>query len=170
VVAVGEPGRHDHLARPSGQLLAALRGALPPASQGAFDQAWSAEAGDASRRFAPGRGEFWAFSGSRAMLQPAAREALLASVKARAAEPAWSHEGRLEVVLRQAEDGGQYLCVLNPDAEAAREDLICLRQAPKAVLDLGVAGGARVPLTVVEGQPAVRLRLYPGEGTVLWLR
>ncbi len=88
------------------------------------------------------------------------------------AEPISSqHRKRGEkFVLRLAEDGGRYLCVLNPDAEAAGEDLICLRQAPAAVLDLGVAGGARVPLTALEGQPAVRLRLYPGEGTVLWLR
>lgn len=170
VVAVGEPGRHDHLARPAGQFLAAIRTALPAAAQADLDQAWSTAAADAPRRFTAGRGEFWAFPGSRSMLLPGAREALLASVKTRAAEPAWSHEGRFEVVLRQAEDGGRYACVLNPDAEAAREDLICLRQAPAAVVDLGITGGARVPLTAVDGQPAVRLRLYPGEGTVLWLR
>jgi len=169
VIAVGQPGTRDHLARPSRELLRTVRAGLPADQQARLDTGWTDPAA-AMQSISAGRGLLLAVPGSQALLTPAGKEEVLGTVRERAPAPVWSRERRLEVVLRVAEDGGRYLFILNPDPDAAREDFVCLRQAPTAVTDISLAGGARVPVASIDGTPALRLRLFPGESAVLWVR
>jgi hypothetical protein len=174
VVAVGQPGAYDHLARPSGEFLTAVTAAVSTDRRPGLAQAWgkpipAAEPGGIPT-FAAGAGQLMAISGSQALLTPAGKADLLRLIAKHAQPEVWSRNRQFETVLRTTEDGERYLFVLNPSAEARREDVVCLRQGPTSVVDVSVDGGAPVPVVSTEGIAGLCLRLQPGEAAVLWLR
>jgi hypothetical protein len=83
--------------------------------------------------------------------------------------PASLAQNAFELVLREDGHRQKYLFVLNPDTRAIREDTIRLGEGISGCDDLGIGSGVPVPLAKGHGGMEFRLRLYPGEGTVLAL-
>jgi hypothetical protein len=79
-----------------------------------------------------------------------------------------SEKNAFELVVREDKRGHKYLFVLNADTRAIREDTIRLGGKVSCCVDLGIGSGVPVPL--VKGDPGMttfKLRLHPGEGTVV---
>ncbi|PWU17482.1 MAG: hypothetical protein C5B50_11330 [Verrucomicrobia bacterium] len=85
------------------------------------------------------------------------------------AKPASCDRNLFELVLRKENHGQQYLFVLNPHTRDSREDRISVQGKFARCVDLGIGSGIPMPVTVEHAETSFRLRLYPGEGTVISL-
>jgi len=83
--------------------------------------------------------------------------------------PAVSAENRFELVLRTDPQAHRYLFALNPHTREPREDEIVLAGSHSSCIDLGIGSGVAVPASVKSNETKFRLRLEPGEGTVIAL-
>ena len=83
--------------------------------------------------------------------------------------PATCAQDSFELVLRRDSHGGRFLFVLNPDTRRTREDEIILATGCSSCIDLGVGTGVAAPVSVQKDVTRFRLRLHPGEGTVVAL-
>jgi hypothetical protein len=83
--------------------------------------------------------------------------------------PATCAHDAFELTIRSGK-GGRYLCVLNPDTRAVREDEVVVSGNYPGSLDLGVGSGVQVPAKVLDGVTRFKLRLHPGESTVVELK
>ena len=101
---------------------------------------------------------------------PAVQKLFYAAIdRAIGQRPARCEKDAFELVLRQDRQGRRYLFALNPHTREAREDEVILSGQYLACTDLGVGSGVPVPARVKDGIITIRLRLEPGEGTVLRL-
>lgn len=77
------------------------------------------------------------------------------------------------MVVREDGDGQQYLFITNPDLRKAIADDVTVDRAYSRVIDLGISREMTVPIAErAQGEDArtrLRMRLAPGEGTVLKL-
>ncbi len=89
--------------------------------------------------------------------------------KAIGQRPARCARDSFELVLREDKQGRRYLFALNPDTREVREDEVILAERCAKCVDLGVGSGVPVPHSSTHGGTRFRLRLYPGEGTVVAL-
>ena len=74
-----------------------------------------------------------------------------------------------ELVVRENKRGDRFLCVLNPHTREIREDEINLAGRFAHCLDLGIGSGVPIRAEVTARQTRFRLRLHPGESTVISL-
>src|SRR5436190_9695059 len=84
-------------------------------------------------------------------------------------KPAAAEKDLFELVLREDRRGHRYLFALNPHTRDVREDEVRISGAYAHCVDLGVGSGVPVPAAVAGGETRFRLRLRPGEGTVVAL-
>jgi hypothetical protein len=71
---------------------------------------------------------------------------------------------RVELILREDDDGAKYLFAINLDPHAAREGAVVLRGRFGRVRELTVEGRPPVPTTWADGATTLPLNLQPGEG------
>jgi hypothetical protein len=83
--------------------------------------------------------------------------------------PAACENDRFELVLREDKHGHRYLFVLNPHTREIREDDIAIAGRFSHCLDLGIGSGLPVSVSLTNSETRFRLRLHPGEGTVISL-
>lgn len=83
--------------------------------------------------------------------------------------PARCTKDSFELVLRQDAQGRRYLFVLNPHTRQTREDEVILAGPYARCIDLGVGSGVPIPAAVRPDATTMKLRLEPGEGTVIAL-
>lgn len=176
LLAFGRPGRCDELARPSDALSAALKAMAPAGSLAAAEAAWdrtpSPGAADQGPTFVvakAGKGQVVASSGLGALTGAAPRAELVALLKKAVRRDAWADGDCFEVLLRVAEDGGRYLCLLNPNVDKAAQDTVCVSRPVARAVDVSVPGGFAVPVAKRGGGAALKVRLGPGEATVIYL-
>jgi hypothetical protein len=84
-------------------------------------------------------------------------------------KPAGCKTNAFELVLREDKRGRRYLFVLNPHTRDVREDEVAVAGKFSHCVDLGVGSGVPVPVSVENAATRFRLRLDPGEGTVVSL-
>jgi hypothetical protein len=95
-------------------------------------------------------------------------------------KPAAVEHDAFELVLREDTRGQRYLFALNPDTRETREAEITLAGSYPRCADLGIGSGIPIPVSVANHNSAIRhpqsaiqtrfrLRLHPGEGTVISL-
>jgi hypothetical protein len=84
-------------------------------------------------------------------------------------KPADCEQNAFELVLRGDERGQRYLFALNPHTRETREAQVTLAGEFRHCADLGVGSGVPVPVLLEDGRTQFRLRLHPGEGTVISL-
>ena len=87
-----------------------------------------------------------------------------------ARRPAIAAHDSFELVLRADKKSQRYLFALNPHTRDTREDEITLNGNYWSGMDLGVGSGIPVPSTIQNNETRLRLRLHPGEGTVIALQ
>ena len=71
--------------------------------------------------------------------------------------------------MREDKRGRRYLFALNPHTREVREDEVTVAGQFSHCVDLGVGSGVPLPVSVENSGTRFRLRLHPGEGTVVWL-
>ena len=172
LVAVGRPGAFDELARPATALHDALRAAAPAADWDAPERAWDAEGPAAGPGFvtvACGEGQVVALRAVSSLAHAGQREAFADLLIRHAPRAAWAENARLEVVLRVAEDGERYLCLLNPDVDQPAQETVRVAGPVARAVDVLIPGGFPVPVAPAEGGVALDVRLGPGEATVIHL-
>ncbi|NUQ64308.1 MAG: hypothetical protein HUU20_17710, partial [Pirellulales bacterium] len=82
---------------------------------------------------------------------------------------AWAENRRFELLLRVAEDGGRYLCVLNPNVDEAAEDTVRVSVPVNEAVDMWIARGSAVPVRPAASGVAIQRALALGEATVyIW--
>jgi hypothetical protein len=74
-----------------------------------------------------------------------------------------------ELTLR-AGKSGRYLCALNPDTREIREDALTVAGNFRGSEDMGIGIGVPLPVDVRDGETRFKLRLHPGESTVIHLK
>jgi hypothetical protein len=82
--------------------------------------------------------------------------------------PARCAHDSFELTIRTG-GGGRYLCVLNPDTRETREDEVFVAGSFGRCMDLGVGSGAPLPVEVQNAETRFKLRLHPGESTIVSL-
>ncbi len=82
--------------------------------------------------------------------------------------PARCSHDAFELCTRSGSNG-RFLCVLNPDTRETREDNVIVQGSYPASRDLGVGSGVPMPGVVRNGETQFKLRLRPGESTVIAL-
>jgi len=175
LIAIGEPGTHDELARPSGQLVEALRKASGEPAWAPVAGAWGEpkEGAESDGRgytvAACGEGRLVASPPVRALADERVRSELIKLVTDSAPRVAWAEDSRFEVVLRTAEDGGRYVFVLNPDVDNVAEDTVRVAERVRQAVDVTIPGGFPVPVRPAGGGSAMEVRLGPGECAVVYV-
>jgi len=174
LVALGKPGVLDELARPSEVFCDSLRKTAGDSQWQKAEEAWSwsAETPDGKGGFvqiACGKGRIVAVNGLTALTTVEQRKALTDVLTRAAPRAAWAENNRLEVMLRVAEDGGRYLCLLNSSVDAAAEDTVHVAQLVKQATDVLVEGGCSVPVKHFGAGSSLSVRLGPEEGTAIYL-
>ncbi|HOM83422.1 MAG TPA: beta-galactosidase [Armatimonadota bacterium] len=173
LIACGEPGTHDELARPSGTLVRAVREASQQADWAKVEAAWQA-AGPAAPETPMaiarcGQGEWVACASMAGVAVENGGKALLERITRRTKREAWPVAGRLIVVPRVTEDGGRTLFLLNPDLDAPVEEQVRVARAANRAVDLTVDGGYPIALKRDGEGVSFTVRLGPGESTAVWL-
>jgi len=74
-----------------------------------------------------------------------------------------------ELAIRSG-NSGRYLCVLNPDTRGIREDSLSVAGNYRGSEDMGIGAGVPLPVGVRDGATHFKLRLHPGESTVIHLK
>jgi hypothetical protein len=74
-----------------------------------------------------------------------------------------------ELTIRSGK-GGRYLCVLNPDTREIHKDELIVQGSYRDCQDLGIGSGAPLPVHNVDGETRFKLRLHPGESTMIGLK
>jgi hypothetical protein len=82
--------------------------------------------------------------------------------------PARCANDSFELTIR-AGGSGRYLCVLNPHTRDIREDAVIVAGHYAHCVDLGVGSGVPLPASVQGDETRIKLRLHPGESTILQL-
>ena len=154
LVVLGEAGKFDELARPSGVLKAKLGPGKAPADRAAL------RSGKLNGDFL--RADSLATLGSL-------RHDLWKSIASYAAPAASSDNTDLETVLRVAENGDRYLFLLNRNVDKPAEATVHVRLPIQQATDVMVPGGAKVPFTTGRDGSNLKIRLSPGETTALYL-
>lgn len=83
--------------------------------------------------------------------------------------PAACAENSLELVLREDQQGQQYLFALNPHIREMRKQAVVLNRQFRSCTDLGIGSGIRIPIQTTADQTSFTMMLQPGEGTVIKL-
>jgi hypothetical protein len=83
--------------------------------------------------------------------------------------PASCSHDAFELTIRTGKKG-RYLCVLNPDTREVREDDVAVQGRYAGSKDLGIGSGVRLPLQAKDGETRFKLRLHPGESTIIELK
>jgi hypothetical protein len=174
LIAVGEPGTHDELARPSGGLVAALpkaaEGNVFAQAEAAWRQAEEPETEGRSYAVVPcGKGQLVASPPVMAVSDEKARPELVKLITGAAPRAAWAESSRFEVVLRIAEDGGRYLFVFNPDVDNPAQDTVRVAEPARQAVDVTIPDGFPVRTRPADGGSAMDVQLGPGESAVLYL-
>ena len=84
-------------------------------------------------------------------------------------KPADCERDAFELVLRADRHGQRYLFASNPHTRKTREDQVTLAGRFQHCMDLGVGSGVPLPVNAGVSETRFRLRLHPGEGTVISL-
>jgi len=84
-------------------------------------------------------------------------------------KPAACEHDSFELVLREDSRGDRFLFILNPHTREIREDRIILADRYPTCTDLGIGSGVPLPVLVQGSETTFRLRLHPGEATVISL-
>jgi hypothetical protein len=171
LLAAGAPGRMNEIGRPSGALLDALQGASQAPRWEEVERVWGAPADEL-----PGAVQIRCGSGLlvacpdvvRTVTGPSSRE-VLKLLADRVRRAAWTESGRLEVVLRIAENGDRYLFVLNPDVDATVCETVHLADPVVVATDVSVPEGFPVPVRPLGKGSAIDLTLAPAESTGIHL-
>jgi len=174
LVAAGPFGLHDEIGQPAGELLATAFGKdmIRPLESTTGKWAWT-DGGDAGDPFRTAR-----VGPSKVvlLLKPVSQCRGLASFKDRVVAPieacarryAWDDANAFELVLREQGDI-RYLGVLNPNPDQAADGNIHVAGGFQNVTDLDYPEGLPIPATIDDNHVVFRLRLEPGEATILRL-
>ncbi|MCX6924394.1 MAG: hypothetical protein NT154_14450, partial [Verrucomicrobia bacterium] len=84
-------------------------------------------------------------------------------------KPADCEHDSFELVLCADDHGQRYLFALNPDTRDTREAQLTVAGQFPHCRDLGVGTGISMPVALQQDETRFRLRLHPGEGTVISL-
>lgn len=166
LVALSDLPEADELARPADAFKRTLATAAAVAGGHelqADGKAWAIETRHANGyilQIAPGAG----FSTDA----PAAELTVL--LKERAGRAAWADGDVLEVILRHAEDGNDYLFVQNPDLDQVRTATLRFTAPCAQLIDASLPGGVALPMTLDGMVKSAPIRLGPAETAVLWLK
>ncbi len=163
LVALTDLPAADELARPTDAFQWTLKTAVAGRELQADGKAWATETRHAKGhllKIAPGAG-----FGSGA---PGAE--LAALLKERAGRAAWADGDVMEVILRHAEDGNDYLFVQNPDLDHARTATLRFTVPCAQLIDASLPGGVALPMSLDGKAKSARIRLGPAETAVLWLK
>lgn len=109
-----------------------------------------------------GKGTFCVYTKS----DPLPEEHLLKLVKDNTKRDVFTESGVFRVVLRESEQY-LYLFVVNPDLYEQQEDVIVLAGSHPGAVDLGCDAAFPVKSTIGNDTTRFKLRLHPGEGTVI---
>ncbi len=172
--ALGQPGVLDELARPSEALTRRLA-AMAGARWAEAERAWQPPAAGAAPPPSPladlpcGKGRLLAAANLGRFPTREQRTALLETLTAAAPRQAYAENSRLEVLLRVAEDGERYLCLLNPDVDNPVTETVCVEAPVLVAIDVLLKDGYRVPCHGNAMRSRLSVRLGPGEMTVISL-
>jgi hypothetical protein len=86
-----------------------------------------------------------------------------AAIDGAAPREAWCEDAKIGLIVREGKDGVRYVVAFNRSADETIEDDVHLAWPVRKATDLGVRTGAAVPVS----KGSFRLRLEPGEGTVV---
>ena len=176
LVALGEPGTHDELARPTGELLKALQQGVAPEAWQAVEQIWREEPAPATDNpvahvaAAVGKGQLVAAHSVAGLTVVEQGQGLLALLNEATSRPAWPENSRFEVVMRVAENGDRYLFVLNPDVGNTVRDKVYVAADLTGATDVSLPNGFPVGVAARDGQTTIDMQLGPGDCAVLFLR
>jgi len=172
LIALLPPGLLDQYGQPDGSLLRAAMGEVRWALNEDFTEATaegaeaaiSAVADDQCKlvRAQCGKGLLAVYTAS----DPFPHDHLLDLVKEHTPRDVSTASGLFRIVLRES-DKHLYLFVVNPDLYDAQEDEIVLAGEHPDAVDLGCDVAFPVKSRVSDGTTRLRLRLAPGEGTVV---
>ena len=171
LIALGEPGRLDEIARPTRTLADLLAGGAQ-GDWAAVETLWQTERTPDSPgmvRLATGDGMLLALPYDRPGLSLQTREEILGSINMHSSRPVWGENAAFEVVLRTTEEGDRYLFILNPDVDEERTDTIHMNIPVNAVTDVSLPGGYPVALEIGEATSFFTLTLPPGDTAILWI-
>lgn len=163
LVAMADLPAADDLARPDNTLRHTLGDAKPVRTWQQDGQAWASETGH-------GRGRLIQFTASMPLAIPSQNAEFAAMLAERVQRTAWTEGDVLEVFLRQAEDGHDYLFMLNPDLDHPRTATLHCTVPCAELVDATLPGGVRIPSTLANGKRSASIRLAPAETAVLWLK
>ncbi len=176
LVALGRPGSYDDLARPSKPLQDGLRALTSEEDWAAAEKAWNASPdpdhrpeGSGFVRVCADKGHLIALHGVGALNGEEQRSALVDLLTLQSPRAAWAENSSFEVLLRVTEDGGRYLCILNPNVDHAIEDTIHISAPVKQAVDLWTVEGSAIPIQPNQVGSQFKLRLGPGEATVVYV-
>jgi hypothetical protein len=161
LVAMADLPTADELARPGAVFQQKLAAAGKTREWKTADQAWATE-----RYHAAGR--VLRLTAGVGTGIPAAD--LVAMLKKCAGRDAWADGDVLEVILRHAEDGNDYLFVQNPDLDQTRAATLKFTVPCAQLIDASLPGGVAVPMRVEGVVKSAPIRLGPAETAVLWLK
>jgi len=109
----------------------------------------------------------------RSLRDPDFREAngltIAEAIEAKAPPVARCASNDLEMTVHRADDGRQYLCVINRNVDEPVTDTVLLTGEFKRGVDLDVPGGCPVAFRSENGRTSFRLRLAPAEFTMIAL-
>jgi len=164
LVALSDLPEADELARPADAFQRRLKAAAADGRKRQVDgMAWATETRHAKGyilQIAPGVGFGAGAFGTK----------LTALLKKRAGRAAWADGDVLEVILRHAEDGNDYLFVQNPDLDQVRTATLRFTAPCAQLIDASLPGGVALPMKVDGTVKSAPIRLGPAETAVLWLK
>ncbi len=93
--------------------------------------------------------------------------AIWAMIDKVAPREAWCEDAKMGLIVREGKGGVRYVVAFNRSVDEAVESEVRLAWPVRKATDLGVRTGAAVPLRKQGAGVSFRLRLEPGEGTVV---
>ncbi len=153
----------DELARPAAAFQQTLAAAGPARDFTAEGKAWATETAHA-------KGHVLQLVAGAGFSTGAPAADLAALLKERAARAAWADGDVLEVILRHAEDGNDYLFVQNPDLDQVRTATLRFTVPCTQLIDASLPGGVALPMSADGLVKSAPIRLGPAETAVLWLK
>lgn len=101
---------------------------------------------------------------------PALAERLVKVLAEKAQRTAFVPAADLEIAVRDKPGGERYLCLCNRNVEAPLETTVTVRGVYRQAVDVQIPGWFPVPVEVGKEQTLVKVRLDPGDFTLLLLK
>lgn len=163
LVAMADLPVADELARTTDAFQRTLAAAIPAREFNAGGKVWATETNH-------GRGHVLLTVPSAGFGNATVDNEFIGMLKERAARAAWADGDVLEVILRHAQDGQDYVFVQNSDLDKVRTATVRFTAPCTQLVDASLPGGVALPMAVDGKVKSASIRLGPAETAVLWLK